>query len=136
MLIKYMNLQSFKEYLLTTLDELSSYHNKVIGENSKFIITPVEERGKSLNSTDEYLFRGMLNSKNLDGREFDIDSVVKMLGCRVPLCPLWIKVSLKEIRTEEPVIELETSLRFRKPSLLQNQETGHPPFMAVLKSLN
>ncbi|MEY8739186.1 hypothetical protein [Paenibacillus tundrae] len=131
-----MNLQSFKEYLLTTLDELSSYHNKVIGENSKFIITPVEERGKSLNSTDEYLFRGMLNSKNLDGREFDIDSVVKMLGCRVPLCPLWIKVSLKEIRTEEPVIELETSLRFRKPSLLQNQETGHPPFMAVLKSLN
>ncbi|MDQ0172708.1 MULTISPECIES: hypothetical protein [Paenibacillus] len=135
-MIKYMNLQSFKEYLLTTLDELSSYHNKVIGENSKFIITPVEERGKSLNSTDEYLFRGMLNSKNLDGREFDIDSVVKMLGCRVPLCPLWIKVSLKEIRTEEPVIELETSLRFRKPSLLQNQETGHPPFMAVLKSLN
>jgi len=136
MLIKYMDLDSFKEYLLKTVDELSTYHNEVLGENSKFIITTIEERGKSLNSTDEYLYRGMLNSNNLDGREFDIDSVIKILGCRVPLCPLWIKVLLKEVRAEAPVIELQTSLRFRKPSLLQNQETGHPPFIAVLQSLN
>lgn len=78
----------------------------------------------------------MLNPNNLDGREFDIDSVIKILGCRVPFCPLWIKVLLKEVRTEAPVIELQTSLRFRKPSLLQNQETGHAPFIAVLQSLN
>ena len=136
MLIKYMDLDSFKEYLLKTVDELSTYHNEVLGENSKFIITTIEERGKSLNSTDEYLYRGMLNSNNLDGREFDIDSVIKILGCRVPFCPLWIKVLLKEVRTEAPVIELQTSLRFRKPSLLQNQETGHAPFIAVLQSLN
>lgn len=136
MLSKYMDLDSFKEYLLKTVDELSFYHNEVLGENSKFIITPIEELGKSLNSTDEYLYRGMLNSNNLDGREFDIDSVTKILGCRVPLCPLWIKVSLKGIWADAPVIELQTSLRFRKPSLLQHQETGHPPFIAVLQSLN
>lgn len=39
-----MDLDSFKEYLLKTVDELSTYHNEVLGENSKFIITPIEEQ--------------------------------------------------------------------------------------------
>ena len=50
-----------------------------------------------------------------------------------PLFPIWINVSICNINEEELVILLETSLRFRKPSLLRNQETGHPPFKAVIK---
>lgn len=135
-MLKYMDINTFKDYLLKTLNELSTYHNVALDDQSKFIVTPVEERGKALNSTDEYIQRGMLNSDNLKGRFFDIDSVIKMLGCRIPLCPIWIKVALVNHGDKELIVELQTSLRFRKPSLLQNQETGHPPFIAVLPSQN
>lgn len=135
-MIKYINLDSFRGYLLKTLDELSTYHKVELGNHSTFIVTPVEERGKTLNSTDEYIQRGMLNYDNLKGRFFDLESVIKLLGCRVPLCPIWVKVSLQNPGDEALIIELQTSLRFRKPSLLQNQETGHPPFIAVLPSQN
>ncbi len=131
-----MDKATFKEYLLKTLDELSTYHGKVLDETCKFIVVPVEEKGKSLNSTDEYLQRGMLNAKNLNEREFDINTATNMLACRVPLCPIWINVLLKETKDDESIIELQTSLRFRKPSILQNQETGHPPFKAVYQTLN
>lgn len=35
-----------------------------------------------------------------------------------------------------PIIDLQVSLRFRKPSLLHNQDTGHPPFKAAIPSSN
>nr|WP_261771734.1 hypothetical protein [Paenibacillus xylanexedens] len=89
-----------------------------------------------MNSADEYIQRGMLNPDNLEGRFFDLDSVIKMLGCRLPLCPIWVKVLLQNPEDEALIVELQTSLRFRKPSLLQNQETGNPPFIAVLPSQN
>lgn len=130
-----MDKPTFKEHLLKTLNELSVRQNVKLDENCKFTVIPVTESGKSLNSTDEYLHRGMLNDKNLKGREFDFDTVVNMLSCRIPQCPIWINVLLKEIRRDELIIELQTSLRFRNPSLLQNQETGHPPFKAIYEGL-
>lgn len=135
-MIKYMNLNSFRGYLVKTLGELSTYHKVELGDQSTFILTPVEERGKTLNSADEYIQRGMLNPDNLEGRFFDLDLVIKILGCRLPLCPIWVKVSLQNPEDEALIIELQTSLRFRKPRLLQNQETGHPPFIAVFPSQN
>lgn len=121
-----MDNATFKEHLLQALNKLSNFQNVRLGENCKFTVVPIIEHGKFLNSTDEYLQRGMLNEKNLNGRELDFETVVNMLACRIPLCPIWINVSLKEIKGEVAVIELQTSLRFRKPSLLQNQDTGHP----------
>ncbi|HHR2616614.1 TPA: hypothetical protein ACSY4K_03230 [Listeria monocytogenes] len=32
---------------------------------------------------------------------------------------------------EKAIFKLETSLRFRKPTLLRNVETGHAPFKAI-----
>ena len=135
-LIKYMDKGTFKDYLLQTLSEISIFQNVKLNEKSKFIIVPVPESGKSLNSTDEYLHRGMLNEENLNGREFDFDTAVNMLSCMIPLCPIWITVMLKEIRGNEPIVELQTSLRFRKPSILHNQETNHPPFKAIYQHSN
>ncbi|MEG0258736.1 MAG: hypothetical protein RR595_07880 [Lysinibacillus sp.] len=135
-MIKYMDKDTFKEHLLQALSKLSNFQNIRLGENCKFTVVPIIEHGKSLNSTDEYLQRGMLNEKNLNGRELDFETVVNMLTCRIPLCPIWINVSLKEIKEEVPVIELQTSLRFRKPSLLQNQDTGHPPFKVIFPTLS
>jgi len=126
-----MDKRIFKDHLLQALKEISISRNVNLEDNCKFTVVPVIEHGKSLNSTDEYLHRGMLNEKNLSGREFDLEAVVNMLACRIPLCPLWINVALKEIREDVPIIELQTSLRFRNPSLLQNQDTGHPPFKSI-----
>lgn len=126
-----MDKRTFKDYLLQALKEISISRNVNLEDNCKFTVVPVIEHGKSLNSTDEYLHRGMLNEKNLSGRELDLEAVVNMLACRIPLCPLWINVVLKEIREDVPIIELQTSLRFRNPSLLQNQDTGHPPFKSI-----
>lgn len=130
-MIKYMDKRIFKDHLLQALKEISISRNVNLEDNCKFTVVPVIEHGKSLNSTDEYLHRGMLNEKNLSGREFDLEAVVNMLACRIPLCPLWINVALKEIREDVPIIELQTSLRFRNPSLLQNQDTGYPPFKSI-----
>ncbi|WP_052723933.1 hypothetical protein [Paenibacillus wulumuqiensis] len=130
-MIKYMDKRTFKDHLLQALKEISISRNVNLEDNCKFTVVPVIEHGKSLNSTDEYLHRGMLNEKNLSGRELDLEAVVNMLACRIPLCPLWINVVLKEIREDVPIIELQTSLRFRNPSLLQNQDTGHPPFKSI-----
>ncbi len=126
-----MDKRTFKDHLLQALKEISISRNVNLEDNCKFTVVPVIEHGKSLNSTDEYLHRGMLNEKNLSGRELDLEAVVNMLACRIPLCPLWINVVLKEIREDVPIIELQTSLRFRNPSLLQNQDTGHPPFKSI-----
>ncbi|MFF2484352.1 hypothetical protein [Paenibacillus sp. NPDC058071] len=130
-MIKYMDKPTFKEYLLLTLNEISVSQNVKLDGNLKFTVVPVIEDGKSLNSTDEYLQRGMLNEDNLKGREFDFETVTNMLSCRVPLCPIWINVLFKEQREGEKLIELQTSLRFRNPSILQNQDTNHPPFKAI-----
>lgn len=128
-----MDKTTFKEHLLLALKEISVSQSVILDENCKFIVVPIIEQGKTLNSTDEYLYRWMLNEENLSGRELNFETVVNMLSCRSPLCPIWINVSLNEIGEENPVIELQTSLRFRKPSLLQNQNTGHPAFKSIIE---
>lgn len=32
---------------------------------------------------------------------------------------------------EEGIVELKTSLRFRRPSVIKFRETGHPPFTVI-----
>ena len=127
-----INKNLFKKHLLQTLNETSICQNITIDETCKFIVVPKIEQGKRLNSTDDTLHRWMLNDENLSGREFDLETVINMLGCKIPFCPVWINVVLREVRDKVPIIELQTSLRFRKPSLLHNQDTGHPPFKAIV----
>lgn len=50
----------------------------------------------------------------------------------IQFVPIWINISLNEIKGEKLVFNFKTSLRFRKPSLLRNAETGHPPFKAII----
>lgn len=47
------------------------------------------------------------------------------------MVPIWINVSFVEMEGEIGIFRLETSLRFRKPTLLRNADTGHPPFKAL-----
>lgn len=56
-----------------------------------------------------------------------IGSVVNCLSGPHSTFLIWIDVKVVN-ESEEQIIELRTSQRFRKPSLLHNQETGHSPF--------
>lgn len=125
----HMSREIFRENLLKALKkaEIPSAPNSKI----QFIITPVEERGKSLNSKDDWMRLWALSERNTKGRCFELEDVVKLFSGLEPLYPLWIKVILKEEREDLTIVELQTSLRFRSPSLLMNQNTNHPPFIVV-----
>lgn len=88
------------------------------------------EEGKTHNSKDDYMWLSIFNEGNLRGRLLNIEQVVNMFSSLAPLYPLWIKVYFKE----EGIVELNTSLRFRKPSVIKYKETGHPPFTIVEQS--
>lgn len=72
-----------------------------------------------------------LSEKNVGSRLLSLEETVRLLGCEVPFVPIWINVSFLESNETDTIFKLETSLRFRKPSLLRNVETGHAPFKAI-----
>lgn len=74
----------------------------------------------------------VLTEENVGGKQLEINDTVDVLGGVFPKAPLWINVSFLEIIDEIAIFKLDTSLRFRKPTLLQNIETGHAPFKAVV----
>ena len=124
-----MDKESFKSNLLICINQLDVKAEA----NIKFRIVPIVENGKNLNSTDDYMRLTVLNQKNLENRLLDLDKVVNVLSGPNSTFPIWINVEIISNENEEYVIELQTSHRFRKPSLLRNQETGHPPFMVIKK---
>jgi hypothetical protein len=118
-----------KSNLLICLGELEVKEEAKI----KFRVVPVIESGKNLNSTDDYMRLTVLNHKNLNNRLLDLDKVINILSGPSSTFPIWINVEVINNEDEEYIIELQISQRFRKPSLLRNQETGHPPFKAIQK---
>lgn len=117
-----MNKYKFRNNLIQVLHE--RYENL---HDVRFVITMDMEEGKRHNSTDDYLRLTIFNEGNLGGRLLDMEQVVNMFSSLAPLYPLWIKVYFKE----KGIVELNTSLRFRKPSVIKYKETGHPPFTVV-----
>ena len=110
--LKEMNKSIFYNNLMLTINEIIENRNiddKII----KFKIIPVYEKDKSFNGLD--------NQMRLN-----------LVACQSPFVPIWINISLHEMSEHRIVFNFETSLRFRKPSLLRNTETGHPPFKAVM----
>ncbi|PAD23095.1 hypothetical protein CHH64_00320 [Terribacillus saccharophilus] len=122
-----MDRESLKVNLINCVKELGILPD----EGVRFRIIPIVEEGKNLSSTDDFMRLNILNQKNLNDRLFEIEKVVKLISGPQSTFPIWIDVELIESEVTHSLIELRTSLRFRKPSLLQNQETEHPPFRAI-----
>ena len=110
----------FKSNLLQVLNE--EYETP---ENVRFMITTDQETDKKHNSKDDFMRLTVFHGNNINGRLFDIEQIVQMFSGFAPLYPLWIKVYFKK----SGVVELKTSLRFRKPSEIKHKETGQPPFI-------
>lgn len=128
-----MNKLTFKNNLIKVIEELTAKSNILLDERFKFVVVPIIENGKKYSSTDDYLRLWLFSENNLKNRYLNFEQVVEMFSGLAPLFPLWINVSVKDSNESTFIVELQTSLRFRKPSQIQNQETGHPPFKAVFK---
>lgn len=131
-MIKEMSKEIFSQFLDLTLEEIK--HNEGIDtDNYFFIITPIFEEGKVLQGKDEVMRLNILNKEHITGHFFSKKDVVSMLTFFSPFVPIWIDVETVSSSKEQVVFELKCSLRIRKPSLLRNQESGHPPFRAITK---
>ncbi len=129
--LKDMNKTIFYDNLIMTIHEIVE-NKKIVVENLRFKIIPIYENGKSFNGLDNQMRLIALSEKNVGNRLLTIEETVNLVACQSPFVPIWINISMNEIREDRMIFDFETSLRFRKPSLLRNQETGHPPFKAII----
>ena len=129
--IKEMNKQIFHRNMLMAIGEV--INSNIIDESKiQVIIKPILEEGKPLNSKDDIMRSILLSDKNIKDRRFNVQQAVELLASLEPFVPIWIDVSLYQIEANMAVILLETSLRCRKPSILRNVESGHPPFRSII----
>ena len=129
--IKEMSKSIFQENLLATIKEImpdDDFEEKKL----RFKIVPVYEEKKSFNAVDDSMRLIALSEKNVGNRLLTLEETVRLVACNSPLVPIWINVSLINSDGDKIIFNFETSLRFRKPSLLRNAETGHPPFKAII----
>ncbi len=129
--LKEMNKSIFYNNLIMTINEIIG-NTKSDNKSLKFKIIPVYEKDKPFNGLDNQMRLIALSEKNVGNRLLTIEETVNLVACQSPFVPIWINISMNEIREDRMIFDFETSLRFRKPSLLRNQETGHPPFKAIL----
>lgn len=129
-MIKEMNPQIFSKFLDESIEEVRKCVK--IEEGYGFVITPVVEKGKPMFAEDEMMRLNIINKKRVENRIFSKNEVVNLLTVFSPLVPIWIDVEYVPDYLKRPVFELKCSLRLRKPSLLRNQETGHPPFRVII----
>ena len=131
-MIKHIDRNTLYIFLIETLNELSLKKGFSMDSKFKFRIEPNPESDKRHNSIDDLMRLGMYTEKNIKGREVDLTTLTTMLSSAPhSRFPLWVNISVSELRKEEIVFEVEMSLRFRVPRVLYNQDTGHPPFKAI-----
>ena len=130
--VREMDRNIFHDNLIMTLCEITN--TKSVDESKvKFKIIPIYEKNKSFNGMDDLMRLVALSEKNIGNRLLTVEETVNLVACNSPFVPIWINISLNTIDGEKMIFNFETSLRFRKPSLLRNAETGHPPFKAIFK---
>jgi len=130
--IKQMNKEIFRVNLLKTIKEISKKKG-LIFTDSRFVIEPVKENDKPLNGADDMMRLNILSEENIGNKRLTLNNTVNILCGLQPLVPIWIDVLFIEINENTAIFKLRCSLRFRKPTLLRNAETGHAPFKAIIE---
>ena len=127
---KEMNLQIFQDNLLMAIDEIKEKKN-IVADEYYFAINPVLEEGKPRFAIDEFMRLNVLNPQFIEGKIYSLKEIVTTLAFHSPLVPIWINIIMLRSEDKKIFFQLDVSLRFRKPSLLRNQETGHAPFKVI-----
>ncbi|MBC3211984.1 hypothetical protein [Serratia fonticola] len=125
-----MNRYIFKKNLLCSIEDLflMEHLHSIDSNELLFTVIPVMEEGKRYNSKDELMQRTVFSNGNIYGKVIGINDVVDVFSGLDPLFPLWVKISLKKQKNKPFLIELQTSVRFRKPSVVMNTGSKYPPF--------
>lgn len=123
--VREMNKSIFQNNLLMTVNEI---YPDIDEEKIKFKVVPVYEKDKPHDATDDVMRLVIFSEKNVGNRLLSVKTIVKLATCRAPFVPIWINISFNRMEGDNYIFNFETSLRCRKPSLLRNAETGHPPF--------
>lgn len=130
-MLREMNKKIFLQNLQNTVEEIN-LQKEIKPVKYKFKINPVIEKGKSMQAKDEMMRLNVLNPSKIEGKFFTMDEVASILTFFNPFVPIWIDVELIRFIGEEATFQLNCSLRLRKPSLLRNQKSGHPPFRTII----
>lgn len=117
-----MNRAVFEAHLLDLLLE-----NGLDALSCKYIISPVFEEGKKYTSKDDFVRLNVFPTCKIKDKIYSFDEAVQRFSVLEPYYPIWIDVYVKE----PGVIEMKTSMRYRRPSDLRRRETGREPFMFV-----
>lgn len=126
--VREMNKSIFQNNLLMTVNEI---YPDIDEEKIKFKVVPVYEKDKPHDATDDVMRLVLLSEKNIGNRLLTTEEVVNLAASFSPFVPIWINISFDRMEGDNYIFNFETSLRCRKPSLLRNAETGHPPFQAI-----
>ena len=126
-----MSSEIFQNNLIKAINEIKE-KNDIIANKYYFTINPVLEDSKPRFAVDEFMRLNVLNPKFIDGKIFSLKEVVTTLAFHSPLVPIWINIKMIDSDEDKLSFQLDVSLRFRKPSLLRNQETGHAPFKVIM----
>ena len=130
-MLKEMNPEIFRNNLLMAIDEIKE-KQCITTDNYYFMINPILEEGKPRLALDEFMRLNVLNPKFIKRKKYSLEEVVTILAFHSPFVPIFINVKVIDSEGEECCLQLDVSLRFRKPSLLRNEETGHAPFKVIL----
>lgn len=131
--IREMNKEIFLKFFDMALEEIKEKEGLTV-MNDAFIINPVVEAGKMLEAKDEVMRLNVIPQRRVRKHIYTKNEVVSMLTFFTPLVPLWINIEyIPQYRGENAVFRLSCSVRLRKPSLLWNQESGHPPFRVIVR---
>lgn len=126
-----MNKEIFRGNLLKTIEEFSK-KGGVTFTDCRFVIEPVKEKDKPLNGADDMMRLNILSEDNIGNKQLTLNNTVNILCGLQPLVPIWIDVLFVEMNENTAIFKLRSSLRFRKPTLLRNVETGHAPFKSII----
>ncbi|ECB9664278.1 hypothetical protein FL880_10855 [Listeria monocytogenes] len=107
-----MNSEIFQINLEKTLKEIMTT-KEIQSDENRFVIVPVDEKGKMSDGSDEIVKRLVLTKENISNKQLVLKEVVDVLGGLLPKAPIWINVSFLEMNGEKAIFKLETSLRFR-----------------------
>lgn len=119
-----MNRNIFGNHLAKVLSELG-----IDATKGNYVIYPVFEEGKKYNSKDDFIRLNVFPVDKISNFKFTYEEILQRFSVFEPYYPLWINVYVRE----DDIIELHTSLRFRKPSEVLKNKTGTEPFKMMVK---
>lgn len=117
-----MNRKIFGEHLIKILEK-----EGIDAKKCNYIIYPIVEEGKKYNSKDDFIRLNVFPCDKISDYIFTFEEILQRFSVLEPYYPLWINIHVRE----DNIIELHTSLRFRRPSEVLKNNTGTEPFRVM-----